>query len=65
VSSYNDVWVTAYGFSPADVSLVLKALASCGDILAWGTYGVPAANFVHVQVSDTCQMRVTRMHCVP
>jgi hypothetical protein len=30
-------WVTAFGFSPADTALALEALASCGDVLAFGS----------------------------
>ena len=30
-------WVTAFGFPPADTALALEALASCGDVLAFGS----------------------------
>jgi hypothetical protein len=48
---YEDVWVTIFGFTQMDVPLVLREFASCGDILQWGTYGQPQANYLHVQVT--------------
>lgn len=50
-TQYEDVWVTIYGFSQTDIPLILKEFAKCGDILQWGTFGQPQANFIHVQVS--------------
>ncbi len=46
----SDVWVTVYGFWQPDVPLVLQEFGSCGDIVQWGTFGVPQANFLHIQV---------------
>ncbi|KAG1679270.1 hypothetical protein FOA52_009300 [Chlamydomonas sp. UWO 241] len=49
---YQDVWVTVFGFSQADTSLILKEMGKCGDILQWGTFGSPATNFLHVQFQN-------------
>jgi nuclear pore complex protein Nup53 len=52
VPQYQDVWVTVFGFSQADTALILKEMGKCGDILQWGTFGSPAANFLHVQFQN-------------
>lgn len=31
--------------------LCTQEFGRCGDILQWGTYGVPQSNFIHIQVS--------------
>lgn len=49
---FDDVWVTVFGFSQAEVPLVLQEFHKCGDILSWGTYGQPQANFLHVQFQN-------------
>ncbi|KAL6764941.1 hypothetical protein V8C86DRAFT_2466287 [Haematococcus lacustris] len=49
---YEDVWVTIFGFTPTDVPLILREFSSCGDILQWGTYGQPQANYIHVQFQN-------------
>ena len=48
-----DTWVTVFGFSQADLALVLMELQKCGDIVQWGAFGAPStANFIHVQFMD-------------
>jgi len=49
---YEDVWVTVYGFTQAEVPLILKEFSRCGDILQWGTYGQPQSNFLHIQFQN-------------
>lgn len=49
---YEDVWVTVYGFTQADVPLILREFAKCGDILQWGTFGQPQANYLHIQFQN-------------
>lgn len=46
---YDDTWVTVYGMVPSDTSLVLQEFQKCGDIMQWGTFGQPEANFLHLQ----------------
>jgi nuclear pore complex protein Nup53 len=46
--------VTVYGFTPADLPLILQEFQKCGDILQWGTFGSsPQSNFVHIQYQNT------------
>lgn len=50
--AYNDVWVTVYGFSAADTPLILEEFHKCGEILNWGSYGQPRANYIHIQYQN-------------
>lgn len=49
---YDDVWVTVYGFSQQDAPLVLQEFHRCGDIINWGNYGQPQANYMHIQFQN-------------
>ena len=51
--SYNDVWVTAFGFNRNEVQLVLKELSKCGDICNWGYFSSSSStNFIHIQYQN-------------
>lgn len=41
--------MTVYGFSAQDTPLILAEFYKCGEIVNWGTFGQPHANFLHVQ----------------
>lgn len=45
-AQYEDVWVTVFGFTSADVNLVLQEFSKCGDVLQWGTFGQPQVRVV-------------------
>lgn len=49
---YQDVWVTIFGFGQQDIPVVLREFSKCGDILQWGSFGQPTANFLHVQFQN-------------
>lgn len=49
---YQDVWITVFGFSQHDTPLILREMGKCGDILQWGTFGQPAANYLHMQFQN-------------
>ena len=52
-ASYNDVWVTAFGFTRNEVQLVLKELSKCGDICNWGYFSNSSStNFIHIQYQN-------------
>eukprot|EP00798_Chlamydomonas_sp_ICE-L_P025540 gene25540-11184_t len=51
-TSYDDVWVTVFGFTQQDVPLILREFSTCGDILQWGTFGQPSANYLHLQLQN-------------
>eukprot|EP01103_Thecamoeba_quadrilineata_P008401 TRINITY_DN18146_c0_g1_i1.p1 TRINITY_DN18146_c0_g1~~TRINITY_DN18146_c0_g1_i1.p1 ORF type:complete len:280 (-),score=63.65 TRINITY_DN18146_c0_g1_i1:104-943(-) len=52
-SAYDDTWVTVYGFSPSDLSLVLNQLHKYGDLV---NHIVPNyGNWVHVQFRTSNQ----------
>jgi len=49
---YEDVWVTVFGFSQQEVPVILREFTKCGDILQWGVFGQPQANYLHIQFQN-------------
>ncbi|KAH7618893.1 hypothetical protein Ndes2526B_g05833 [Nannochloris sp. 'desiccata'] len=50
---YESTWVTVYGFSQADVPLVLREFGKCGDIVHFGSFeGGPHCNWLHINYAN-------------
>jgi len=50
---YESTWVTVYGFSQADVPLVLREFGKCGDIVHFGSFeDGPHCNWLHINYAN-------------
>jgi nuclear pore complex protein Nup53 len=50
---YESTWVTVFGFSQADVPLVLREFGKCGDIVQFGSFeDGPHCNWLHINYSN-------------
>jgi nuclear pore complex protein Nup53 len=47
---YESTWVTVFGFSQADVPLVLREFGRCGDVIRYGRFDDgPHVNWMHIK----------------